>query len=369
MKIVDVKPLRIKVNHRGDWMLVMVETDEGITGLGEASQSGDDDMMLVALEGIREKLVGYDPLNIEAILKSLKTRRMVRSRIRQIALSGIEQALWDIMGQCLHVPIHTLLGGALRKKIRLYANLNRCITDRTPEGFAQAALGAADGGFTAVKIAPFDELIDPDHIRTGSQAAWRQGVERIRKVREAIGDEVELAVDCHGRMDATEAIVVAETIADCNLLWLEEPVPRQFPEGLKTVASRVSVPIAGGEYLFGVEGFRSLLTDRVVDIIMPDVKWDGGLLETKLIAGAARMNQILIAPHSPAGPVSSAAGAQVSATLSNFFILEHAWGEVDWRADMLDPPEKIENGHLVLSDRPGLGHRLNETILKDHLGS
>ncbi|MBW1959967.1 MAG: mandelate racemase/muconate lactonizing enzyme family protein [Deltaproteobacteria bacterium] len=364
MEIVDIKPLRIKVNHRGDWILVVVETDNGIKGLGEASHSGDDDSMIMALRRLKGKLSDKDPLNIETIIKHLKTpRRAAENRIRQIALSAIEQALWDIMGQYLNVPIHTLLGGCLRNKIRLYANLNRSLIDRTPEGFAAAASRAVDEGFTAVKIAPFDELTASDSIRTGSRARWQLGVERIRKVRDAIGDEVELAVDCHGRMDISQAVAVAEAVADCQLLWLEEPVPMQFTEALKTLSSKVTMPIAAGESLFEVEGFRSILAERTVDIVMPDVKWDGGLLETKLIAGAARMNQILVAPHSPAGPVSTVASAQVASTMSNFLILEYAWAEVGWRAELLSPPEKIENGYLILSDRPGLGHRLNEKTL------
>jgi galactonate dehydratase len=368
MKIVDIRPMIVNVSQRGNWVFVLVETNEGITGVGEASHSGNDKLIMVELNRLRDKLNGFNPLNIEIILKRLKTRRMVRSRMRQIALSAIEQALWDIMGKHLNVPIHTLFGGALRNKIRLYANINRSITDRTPAGFAKAACRAVDEGFTAIKIAPFDEITDIGHIRTGPRAAWRPGVDRVRKTREAIGDDIELAVDCHGRMDVSEAVMVAESMADYNLLWLEEPVPRDFSDGLKIVVSRVAMPVADGEYLFGVEGFRSLLTDKVVDIIMPDVKWNGGLLETKLIAGAARVNQTLVAPHNPAGPVSTAASAQVASTLSNFLILEYAWGEVQWRTDLLEPPETVQDGYLIVSDRPGLGHRLNEAVLKNHVG-
>jgi galactonate dehydratase len=361
MKIVDVKPISVKVNHRGDWIFVLVETDEGITGLGEASQSGDDGLVLAALKNTRQRLLGFDPLNIETVSRSLKTRRM--GWMYQIALSAVEQALWDIMGQFLKVPVHTLLGGALRKKIRLYANINRHIQDRTHRGFAAAACRAVDEGFTAIKVAPFDELKHPDRILTGPNASWRAGVERVGVVREAIGDAIELIVDCHGRMEAWEAVMAAEALADFKLLWLEEPLPLQFPEAYRRMSTKVSMPIAAGEYLVGVEGFRPFLMNRLVDIIMPDVKYDGGLMETKLIAGAARMNQVLVAPHCPAGPVSTAASAQVASTISNFLILEYPWGEVKWRANLLDPPEIIENGHLVLSDSPGIGHCLNTEIL------
>jgi galactonate dehydratase len=254
----------------------------------------------------------------------------------------------------------------VRERLRLYANINRHVTDRSPAGFARAARQAADEGFSAVKLAPFDELVRPDHIRTGPHAAWRAGVARVQAVRAALGDEVELAVDCHGRMDTSEALIVADALADCNLYWFEEPVPDSYLAELAAVTAALRVPTASAESVFGMEGFRPFFANRVVDVLMPDVKHDGGLLETKRIAGAARMCQLLVAPHNPAGPLATAATAQVISTVTNFSILEYAWGEVDWRADLLDPPECIKNGHLILSQEPGLGHRLNAATVEKH---
>ena len=365
MKISDLEPLIVHVNQRGDWVFVRVHTDEGLTGLGEASHSGNDGLLLAVLEQLKGRLVGRDPLRIEAIWDSLN--RLDAGRVSQTALSSIEQALWDIMGQHLGVPIRTLFGGEVRERLRLYANINRHVTNRSPEGFAQAARLAVDEGFTAIKLAPFDELNEPDHVRTGPSAAWRPGVKRVRAVRTAIGDEVELAVDCHGRMEASEAIVVAEALADCDLLWLEEPVPHTFLDELARVTAAVPMPTASGERAYALEGFRPFLNRSVVDVIMPDVKHDGGLLETKRIAGAARMNQMLAAPHNPAGPVSTAATAQVVSTVTNFLILEYAWGEVAWRADLVEPAEHIEDGYLILPEGLGLGHRLNYEVLEQHL--
>ena len=365
MKITEVEPVLVHVNHRGDWLFVLVHTDEGLTGLGEASHGGNDSLMLAMLAQFNKRLVGEDPLRIEAIWNRLS--RKSAGRIAHTALSGIEQALWDVMGQHLGVPIRTLFGGPVRERIRLYANINRHVTDRSPEGFAQAARRAASEGFTAIKVAPFDELRRPDHVRTGPNANWRRGVARVRAVRSAIGEEIELLVDCHGRMEASEAILVARELEGSDLFWYEEPVPHIYTDELERVTASVSMPTASAESVYAIEGFAPFLTRPIVDVIMPDVKHDGGLLETKRIAGAARMRNMLVAPHSPAGPVSTAATAQVISTVTNFLILEYAWGEANWRAKLIDPPERIEEGYLVLSEKPGLGHRLNLEIVEEHL--
>jgi galactonate dehydratase len=364
MKITNITTQIVHVNHRGDWVFVLVHTDAGVTGLGEASHSGNDALVEAVVDHFRQLLVGEDPRRIEAIWQRLA--RLDGGRIAHTALSAIEQALWDILGQHLGAPVHVLFGGAVRTRLRLYANINRHVRERSPEGFARAARQAVGEGFTAIKLAPFDELRAPDHVRAGSHAAWRPGVERVRAVRAAIGDAVELAVDCHGRMDASEAITVGRALADCNLFWYEEAVHHTHVDDLARVTEAAPMPTASAESVFGMEGFRPFLTRRVVDVIMPDVKHDGGLLETKQIAAAARMNQILVAPHNPAGPVATAASAQVISTASNFYILEYAWGEVEWRASLLEPAERIEDGYLVLSEEPGIGHRLNEAVVDAH---
>jgi galactonate dehydratase len=364
VKIIDIEPVIVHVNHRGDWVFVLVHTDAGITGLGEASHSGNDALLLATLDVFKQQLVGVSPLQINEIWHRLA--RVDGGRITHTALSGIEQALWDIAGQHMGVPIHALFGGALRDRIRLYANINRHVTDRSPEGFARAARQAVDEGFTAVKLAPFDELRAKDHVRTGPQAAWRTGVARVEAVRAAIGDEIDLAIDCHGRMEASEAILVADALAGCHLFWYEEPVPRKYLDELAHVSRSVRVTTASAENVFGMEGFRPFLTRRIVDVLMPDVKHAGGLLETANIAQAARMSQLLVAPHNPSGPVATVASGHVTSTMSNFLILEYAWGEAGWRADLLAPREPIEAGYLTLSQAPGLGYRLNPETVEAH---
>ena len=286
--------------------------------------------------------------------------------MEQTALSAIEQALWDIKGKALGVPVYSLLGGALRKEITLYANINRSIADRSPAGFAAAAETAAAQGFKAIKIAPFDELNVWDRPMTGTNALWQKGVERVRAVRSAIGPGIELAVDCHNRFEPGEALLAARSMAELDLFWFEEPINDTFSGALAQVAAAVPMPTASGENAFGLLGFRHLFLDRVVDVIMPDVKQAGGILEMCRIAEAAQLNHILVSPHCPSGPISALANAQASATMTNFYRQEHAWGEVDWRQEVLDPPEPIKDGCLLLSDRPGLGHSLNQKTIAQH---
>jgi galactonate dehydratase len=364
MRITGLETVVVQVNQRGDWVFVLVHTDEGITGLGEASQSGNDALCLYALEQMAARVVGQDPLRVEAIWQSLD--RKSAGRVEHTALSGLEQALWDVVGQHLGAPIRTLFGGQLRDRVRLYANINRHVRDRSPEGFARAAAQAAAEGFTAIKLAPFDELRGREHVRTGPNAAWRRGVERVRAVRQAVGDAVEVLIDCHGRMEASEAILVAKELEDVNLFWYEEPVPHLYLDELERVTASVAAPTASAESVYGIEGFRPFLTRPIVDIIMPDVKHCGGLAEIKRIAGAARMRQLPVAPHNPSGPVAAAASAQVMSTERDFIILEFAWGEAEWRADLLEPAERIEDGYLVLPEGPGLGHRLNTSVVDAH---
>ena len=365
MKITGVELTVVTVNHRGDWVFVLVRTDEGITGLGEASHSSNDALLEAHIGQMSRDLIGRDPLRIEAIWNRLNRRHA--GRVGHTALSGLEQALWDVMGQRLGVPMRTLFGGEVRDRLRLYANINRHVTDRSPEGFARAAARAREEGFTAVKLAPFDELRAPDHIRTGPKAAWRTGADRVRAVRHAVGDETEVLIDCHGRMEASEAIMVARELEDTRLFWYEEPVPHIYLDELERVTRQAPMPTASAESVYSVEGFAPFLCRPIVDIIMPDAKHCGGLAELRRIAGAARMRKLLVAPHNPAGPVSTAASAQTMSTVPNFLILEFAWGEADWRPQLLDPAERIEDGYLLLPEGPGLGHRLNPDVVKAHL--
>jgi galactonate dehydratase len=364
MRITKIEPVIVHVNHRGDWVFLRIHTDEGFTGLGEASHSLNDSLLVSALNVMKAKIVGRSPFDIQAIWRQFAG--MHGGRVTATALSAIEQALWDIVGQILGVPIHTLFGGAVRQRIRLYANINRHVVDRSPDGFAAAAKTAVDEGFTAIKLAPFDELRSPDHIRTGPQAAWWKGIQRVEAVRSIIGNTIDLMVDCHGRMETSEAVAVGQALAKCNLMWFEEPVSHKYPDQLAYITRNVPMPTASVESIFGIENMRSFLLERVVDVLMPDVKHCGGLREALYIANAARLKNLLVAPHNPSGPVATVASAHITSVIPNFLILEYAWGEVDWRRTLLKPTEPVIDGYLEVSQSPGLGYHLNPDVVDKH---
>jgi galactonate dehydratase len=366
MKIVKLRVRAVRVNHRGNWLFVEVETDDGLLGLGEASHSGDDELLArLAARRLAPALQGRDPAAVEPLWRDLLEALggTAIGRLQATALSAVEQALWDLNGQALGVPVHRLLGGAQRDWLRLYANVNRAVTDRSPAGFAAAARAAVAEGFGAVKLAPFDGVQAWQLDRKETRLALAAGLERVAAVREAIGPAAELMVDCHGRFSRDLALLVARELEPLRLSWLEEPVLfEQDPDGLAALGPAILQPLAGGEHLFGRSGFAPLLQRRLVGTIMPDVKHCGGLWEARKIAALAETARTAVSPHNPAGPLATLASAHLSATLPNFSLLEYAWGETAWRPTLLDPPETIVAGHLKVPEAPGLGARLNEAV-------
>jgi galactonate dehydratase len=361
MKIINLSTFIVHVNHRGNWVFVEVETDAGIVGTGEASHSGNDALCVAALKQMGESLIGADPRRVNAHWQHLA--RAASGRVQRTALSAMEMALWDIVGQVANVPVHQLFGGAVREKIPLYANVNRGAQDRSPEHFAQRARAAVAEGFKAVKVAPFDEVhharMDAGNLRRAAE----KGLERVAAVREAVGEGVDVLVDCHCRFDVATARQVAVELAALNVFWFEEPVSRHPVALLREVKDSVNLPIAAGEEFFGCEEFYELLTMRACHYAMPDVKHCGGIAEGRRIAALAETVGVAVSPHNPAGPVSTAASVHLCAVLPNFLMLEYQWGEVDWRCDLMIPPETVVDGCLALPDAAGLGVRLNREVL------
>lgn len=362
MRVARVSTRAVRVNHRGDWIFVRVESDDGLVGWGEASHSGDDGATRRVVESLAGRAVGRSIFDVEAIVQPAEAVR--RGIVWSAAASGLEHALWDLIGQTVGQPVHRLLGGQLRDRIRLYANVNRHVVDRAPAAYARAAEAAVAEGFGAVKCAPFDGVQWQTLDHPAGRAALREGLERVRAIRRAVGAEVDLLVDCHWRFDVPTALRVAEELAPERLYWLEDPGPGDDPLHLLQIKARLAARLTGGERLLGRAGFLPLLERPAVDVIMPDLKHVGGILEAKKIAAMAETHGVAVAPHSPAGPVATAAGAQLCATLPNFLILEHAWGEVPWRAELVGG-EPIEDGFYLLSDRPGLGIEVDERLMDE----
>jgi galactonate dehydratase len=364
--ITGLDTFRIKVNRRGDWVIARLHTSAGVSGIGDASQSGDDPRMLQFLSKFFDAMKGRGIHETE-YLRSIGMPEAQRSGLAAgVAMSVLEQCLWDIRGKVLGVPVYELLGGRIQPRIPLYGNINRSTDPRTPEGFAMMAARAVEAGFDAVKLAPFDEmprdLSDAKVIEDFTQ----RGIACAETVRRAIGPRHDLLIDVHSHLDVPRGCDLVRRMERLNLFWIEEVTPAQPVENLATVRRAAKMRTAGGETILGVKGFYPYIRGEAVDIVMPDPKYCGGLLELKKIAAMAEGAGLLVSPHGPASPVGTMAAAQVSATLPNFVILEFSYGEVPWRAELIDPPEQIVESALPLAALPGLGITLNERTAKKY---
>ncbi len=359
MKITSVDLETVQVNARETWVFVLLHTDCGLTGLGELNPSAPRQACLAALRQMGQWLQGRDPRRIAALVEQLNTGSLDLAGVR--ALSAVEQCLWDVLGQALQAPLHALLGGACRDSIRLYANITRATPQLTPEAFARSARGAAADGFTAVKLAPFGgtyPIEQIDHLA--------EGIECVRAVRQALGPDIGIMLDCYGLFTADAALALIRELEDVGLYWFEEPVADDDFTGYLQVKAACPVPLAGGErYEFG-QGFWPALERQIFHIAMPDVGIVGGIGALNAVASMAACRGVQVAPHGPFGPVTLAASAQVMAAHPGFLVMEYPWGLNDWRAELAVPAERIANSHYALPERPGLGIALNPALLAAH---
>lgn len=369
MRITGMDVYAVHVNHRGDWLFVVLRTDSGLTGLGEASHAGpnaDARMPALLLERCFPVLHERDAQQPAPLIADLWP--LAVDRAGATAVSGCEQALWDLAGKAAGVPASRLLGAAHPRPLPLYANINRATIERSPGGFATTAGAAAAEGFDAVKLAPFDGMAPGAAGTPGGAALVAHGLACVAAVRQELPPDVEVLVDCHSRFDVATAIGVAQRLRDLGVTWFEEPVPTRDLAALRQV--RAAVPdlrLIGGEALFGPEGFRPYLEAKLWDVVMPDVKHCGGITALLAIAHLAGESGVLVSPHNPSGPVATAAGAQALLLLPAAGRLEYAWGEAPWRAALVHPPERVQNGHLLPNAGPGLGVELDPVLLQRHL--
>lgn len=363
MRLVALDTLLVSVNHRGDWLHVVLTDDEGHVGYGEASHGGfgpnrDEIVETILTRQCWPLLEGQDPRDVSRLTARLWM--LGDGLAAATAISACEQALWDLAGQAADVPVATLFGGSVSREIPLYANINRAVTARTPDGFATAAGSAASERFRAVKLAPFDG-IDQRRIREREQRARVQlGIACVAAVRDAVGDEIDVMVDCHSAFDLGTAHQVARELAALGVTWFEEPLPVWNLDAhrlLKPMVNDLGMELVGGELLFGTGGYWPYLVAGVWDVIMPDVKHCGGLAALRAIGQLAAGQGVGVAPHNPSGPVSTIASGHALAAVLEHRPLEVAWGEVRWRREVVDPSEAIGAGLLRLPDGPGLGIR------------
>lgn len=344
------------------WCFLKIETDEGISGWGEPVVEGRAHTVAAAVDELADYLIGKDPRLIEDHWTVMYRGGFYRGgAVHMSAIAGIDQALWDIKGKALGVPVHALLGGQLRDRIRVYSWIGG---DR-PGDTARMAKDCADRGFTAVKMNGTEELqIVDTHDKVDAV------LERVQAIRDALGPNFGIGVDFHGRVHRPMAKVLAKALEPFKLMFIEEPVLSEHAEALKEIANHCSTPIALGERLFSRWDFKRVLHEGYVDIIQPDPSHSGGITETRKIAAMAEAYDVAVALHCPLGPIALAANLQLDAVCYNAFIQEQSLGiHYNTTNDLLDylvDPAVFayRDGHVAIPQGPGLGIEVNEDFVR-----
>lgn len=359
MKITGLKTWRVPPR----WCFVKIETDEGVHGWGEPVLEGRAATVEAAVHELSDYIVGKDPRRIEDIWQMLYRGGFYRGGpILMSALAGIDQALWDIKGKALGVPVHELLGGAVRDKMRMYCWIGG---DR-PHNIGRQAKEVVDRGFTAFKMNGTPELAIIDSYEKIDAA-----VARIAEARDAVGMGVGIGVDFHGRVHKPMAKILLKELEPFRPMFVEEPVVAEHLRSLPEIAGNICYPIATGERMFSRYDFREVLERGYVDILQPDPSHCGGITEGRKIATMAEAYDVALAPHCPLGPISLAASLAVDFVSHNAFIQEQSMG-IHYNKDndvldyLLDPsPLQIVDGYLPLLDKPGLGVEINEAFVEE----
>jgi galactonate dehydratase len=336
-----------------NYVFVLLDTDGGITGLGEASLGGQTHAVLGAIKDLEPLLIGADPFRIEHLWQQAYRHAFWRGGVTFLsALAGIEVALWDIKGKALGVPIHRLLGGLVRDRIRAYANGPR---GKTPDDYAGSAAELVARGFTALKMTPFD----PTPILAGKRFV-EAGIAKVRVVREAVGPDIDLMVDGHGRLSPPVAVRAAEALAPLGILFFEEPCPPEHAPALIRIAEKSRIPIALGERHSTRWAYPDLLASRAIGVLQPDIIQTGGLAEARKIAALAEMHFVSVAPHNPWSWVNTVASLHLDAVTPNFLIQEVVSEPEPWKdAIVIDPPVMDADGFFQPPTAPGLGIELD----------
>ena len=362
MKITDVITLVMGTSWR-NLTFVKVETDEGLTGISEVRMNNRTDALVAYIDGAKRRhVIGSDPFNTEDLYQRMFRDDYGRAgEIVATGISVIEIACWDIIGKALNQPVYRLLGGACRDRLKAYAN-GWYRVERTPEEFHDAAKKVIEKGYKALKFDPFGagyyELSYQEKLKS---------VSLVEAVRDAVGPDVEILVEMHGRFSPYTAIEIAAELEQFKPSWVEEPVPPDNIAALAKAADGIKLPVATGERLHNKYEYRELINLQAADILQPDITQTGGFLETKKIAAMGDMCYMTVAPHNVGGPVSTATALHFAACTTNFKIQEHFndFSEAWVKEAATGCPEVID-GYFSLPGGPGLGMELNEDIIAQH---
>jgi galactonate dehydratase len=357
--VTDVIP-HVLFGGRTNLIFVEVQTNVGITGMGEASLEGKTEAVVGAINDVKEYLVGKDPTQIEHHWQTIYRHSFWRGGVViGSAISGIEQALWDILGKALEVPVYELLGGRVRDRVRLYANGPR---GDTPEEVAESSVRLVEAGWTALKLVPFESVPG-----VAGQAELHAAQHQMRLIRDSVGPDVDILIDCHGRLSPTSAVQMASALEEFGVFFFEEPVLPEDPKALAAVTEAISIPVATGERLFTKWGFRDVLELGAADILQPDLAHCGGIWEGRKIAAAAEISYVGIAPHNPYSWLLTMASIQLDFATPNFLIQEF----------LVDHPPEVERlfaqrftwlpgGWVEPPAAPGLGVDFDWKAIRAH---
>lgn len=346
--------LESHVSDRTLWHFVVLR-EAGRVAVGECSDSGDPAKLVAELKVLTQEMRGHDLLArrtdiVEAFARRVGELPHPEAFVTATLMGGLEQMLLDQASQAAGAPLWEWLGGSRPAPVPIYANINRMPGGREPGDLAAMARQAVDAGFAAVKCAPFD-VAHPDRPLPAA------GLSRLRAIRDAVGDDVALKVDCHERLSLDEVHDVLPDLEDLGIGWLEDAVAIDQVGELRALRAATSIPLAGGERMFAPSEAGAAVSERLVDVLMPDVKHAGGVEQVLSIARGAA--ELAISPHNPSGPVATAASAHLFAACPNATELEYQFGETHLRSEIVGGLESVADGRLHLDGRPGLGVTLD----------
>lgn len=367
MRIKGLSTVVVNAEMR-NWVFVKVQTDEGLTGWGESTVEWKTRAVVGCVADLESLLVGEDPRRVEHLFQMMVRQHFFRpGMVESSAISGVEQACWDILGKSLGVPVWQLLGGNVRDTVRLYDHLGGGEMDSVyhsfaPEAAAEKARQSVAAGFDAIKL----EVVIPRTAALDGLAELRHADVMMSAIREAVGGEVELMVDMHGRPSPQMAVQYFRVLEPYRPWFFEEVCPAQHPRAMAELARRTPVPLAAGERLTLCKPFHELLELGAASVLQPDLVHCGGLGEARRIASLAELYGATVAPHSSTGPIGHAASVHLGFATPNFLIQETWRADVPWRFDVLSQGVELRGGQVGLPAKPGLGIEVDERAAARH---
>ena len=350
MKIERIKPFLV-----GRCLLVRVYTDEGIVGNGEAGLWAHHRLVYEAIQELSAYYVGKDPTRMEHHYQVVSRNTHFEGAVLSAAMSALDIAMWDILGKSVGKPVHQLLGGRCRDKVKVFEN----VSGDTLERRAESAVRNVERGFTSLRTTPFFS----DCAKQNSTRVIKTSVEIVRTIREAVGDEVDLGLEIHRNLTPDEAIILAGELAPYRILYYEDPLAPQSIEALEYVARHVDIPMATGERFYSMYRFKELIDSKTVSLIRPDLSLAGGFTQCKKIAALAEASFVGVFPHLMGSPVNIAAFVQFDASIPNYVLHENNQVDEHPLNEIIDQPLVLEQGYVIVPDRPGIGVDIQEEKL------